>query len=97
MPGTARKAADAKPAEAQATNTADQSTNPSSADVAADREEQAKAAEKATVKVGPAPGTDEFAQEYRDTYNQLQKTNDPVSAPEGTPEQFGYEPPAKAK
>jgi len=58
-------------------------------------EEQAEAAANATVEVGPKPGTDEFAQQHKETMDQLAKTAEPVPAPEGTPEHTAYEPPAK--
>ena len=95
-PATTSPAADntaGTPDPSAPANTADQPTPGDGNDTSA----QAKAAEDATVEAGPKPGTDEFAQQYTDTMNQLAKTADPVEAPEGTPEHEAYTPPAEGK
>jgi len=100
-PATTSPAADntaGTPDPSAPANTADQPTPGDGNDTSAQgREAQAKAAEDATVEAGPKPGTDEFAQQYTDTMNQLAKTADPVEAPEGTPEHEAYTPPAEGK
>lgn len=84
------------PDPAAPANTADQPTPGDGNDTTAeDREAQAEAAAGADVKVGPEPGTDEFAQQYKETLDQLAKTADPVEAPEGTPELTAYQAPEK--
>lgn len=96
---TAKKAAAApQGAQGQSTNTppATDTPTPEKGPNVQASDEQAKAAkqaENAKVEVGPSPGTDEYAQQYKETFDQLAKPAEPVDAPEGTPEHEAYTPP----